>query len=127
MLWNILLIVGAVYLYQHLSESYNYWKNRNIKSTNSWPLIGDMGPWLYEKLSFPELLQEMYNKFSGRYFGFHKYTQPVLMLKDPELIKQITVKQFDSFLNHKEFLSGNMKPEIEQYCLSALTGIEMLY
>lgn len=32
------------------------------------------------------------------------------MLRDPELIKQITVKDFDSFMNHRVILKEDSEP-----------------
>lgn len=36
--------------------------------------------------------------------GFYQFTIPSLLLKDPELIKQITVKDFDYFTDHRTFI-----------------------
>lgn len=35
----------------------------------------------------------------------YQFNLPTLVIKDPELIKQILVKDFDHFLDHKPFLS----------------------
>ena len=35
-----------------------------------------------------------------RVFGFFNSVVPLYVIKDPELIKRITIKDFDSFINH---------------------------
>ncbi|KAF5286988.1 hypothetical protein FQA39_LY16102 [Lamprigera yunnana] len=40
----------------------------------------------------------------SRYYGTYEGFRPVLVLKDPELIKQLGVKDFDHFKNHKDLV-----------------------
>lgn len=39
--------------------------------------------------------------FFCRYIGLHQFNNPSLVLKDPELIKQIAIKNFDHFTDRK--------------------------
>ncbi|EFA09239.2 cytochrome P450 9Z1 [Tribolium castaneum] len=41
---------------------------------------------------------------NSRYCGMYQFTMPTLVVRDPDLIKQITVKDFDYFLNHRTFI-----------------------
>ena len=43
--------------------------------------------------------------YNYRYFGIYQTIIPVLMIKDPGLIKQITVKNFEHFVDHMPFVS----------------------
>lgn len=45
-------------------------------------------------------------------------TLPTLMLRDPELIKQVTVKDFDHFVNHRPIVSENQDPVWNRNLLS---------
>lgn len=47
----------------------------------------------------------------NRYIGIYGLMQePVLLLKDPDLIKQITVKDFDAFPQHKTIVDEDADP-----------------
>lgn len=59
---------------------------------------------------------------SCRFVGLHQFTNPVLMIRDPELIKKITVKDFDSFMNHRVVISEDNEPIFGKNLLS-LKGI----
>uniref|UniRef100_A0AAR5P3G8 Cytochrome P450 n=1 Tax=Dendroctonus ponderosae TaxID=77166 RepID=A0AAR5P3G8_DENPD len=48
--------------------------------------------------------------FCFRYSGFYQFSVPTLMLKDPELIKQITVKDFDHFTDHRAAIDPELEP-----------------
>lgn len=39
--------------------------------------------------------------------GIYSFLQPSLFLKDPDLIKQITVKDFDHFVDRQPFMAPN--------------------
>jgi hypothetical protein len=62
--------------------------------------------------------------FFFRYYGSYNFTIPSLILKDPELVKQITVKDFDHFVDHNTFLSEEVDP-LWGKNLFALTGNEI--
>lgn len=40
-----------------------------------------------------------------RLFGFCEFGQPIVLLRDPELIKQITIKDFEYFEDHSSFIT----------------------
>lgn len=40
-----------------------------------------------------------------RFFGIFDFTRPVLIIRDPDIIKQITIKDFEHFLDHRPFIA----------------------
>ena len=61
-----------------------------------------MAPVVFRVLSFPDFAVYMYNKLKGcKYGGMYQFMSPVLFLRDPELIKMVTVKDFEHFLDHQ--------------------------
>lgn len=43
-------------------------------------------------------------------YGFFDLTVPLLMISDPELIKRITIKDFDHFVDHRQYLPPDCEP-----------------
>ena len=54
------------------------------------------GPWLRHQFNGLELNMERHHKY-GSIFGCYRMSAPFIYVADPELIKQITVKDFDNF------------------------------
>ncbi|NP_001166017.1 cytochrome P450 9e2-like [Nasonia vitripennis] len=90
---------------------YTYWKRRKMLHLESVPIIGNNYPMLFGIDSFPMHAQKMYKKFSGaRYYGCFDFRKPVVIIKDPDLIKEICVKNFDDFTDHLTFVTEEMDP-----------------
>lgn len=45
-----------------------------------------------------------------RYVGVFQFMIPMLMIKDLELIKQITIKDFDQMMNRRQIVTEEMEP-----------------
>lgn len=66
---------------------------------------------MMKKLSFAELVSDLYEEFpKAKYSGAFEFTDPIYVLRDPELIKTVTVKHFDHFPNHKSFGDESIDP-----------------
>ncbi|XP_031355494.1 cytochrome P450 9e2-like [Photinus pyralis] len=58
-----------------------------------------------------DIYRLMYDAFPDvRFAGVYLITSPLLVIKDPELIKQITVKDFEYFLDHSRYLPDESEP-----------------
>jgi cytochrome P450 family 9 len=70
-----------------------------------------MAPAVFRVLSFPDLTLDMYSRLKGyKYGGVFQFMNPTLMLRDPELIKMVTVKDFEHFLDHQAPISEEAEP-----------------
>jgi hypothetical protein len=70
-----------------------------------------MAPVVFRALSFPDFVVYMYNKLKGyKYGGVFQFLIPVVLLRDPELIKMVTVKDFEHFLDHQAPVSEEAEP-----------------
>lgn len=56
----------------------------------------------------------------------YEMTSPDLIIHDPDLIKQITVKDFDYFTDHRSYLPENADPLFSKN-LFALKGTETYF
>ncbi|KAF5304581.1 hypothetical protein FQA39_LY09632 [Lamprigera yunnana] len=111
MLTAIFVLVNIVFLlvllYYKFSIVKNYWAKKSVPYVKPFPLVGNMGSNLLKRKNIVELLDELYYSHpNARYIGIHQFHQPTLMVRDPELIKSITVKDFASFCDHSAFNRG---------------------
>jgi cytochrome P450 family 9 len=75
------------------------------------PFIGSMGPSLLRRQYFPQLLMHVYNELKDHpYGGLFIFKQPVVVLRDPELIKTIAVKDFEYFMDHRSIFPEDGEP-----------------
>ncbi|KAL1509793.1 hypothetical protein ABEB36_004475 [Hypothenemus hampei] len=122
MLTYLLLGAAAVGLWYLFIRPLNYFKRMGVKQLKPWPILGDTYVTLFRISSTGDFIRDAYNSFGkSRYGGIYQFNLPTLMLKDPELIKQLTIKDFDHFTDHNTFF----KPEVDPLWsnnLFALTG-----
>lgn len=109
-LWYVTVVLFLLYFYIRLIKPHGHWKKKNTTYKNPWPIVGNMGSFLLRQKSFSEWIRNIYNECNGRYLGVYQFLSPMLLIKDPELIKKITIKDFDCFVNHKGFVSEKIDP-----------------
>uniref|UniRef100_A0A6P7H0G8 Cytochrome P450 9e2-like n=1 Tax=Diabrotica virgifera virgifera TaxID=50390 RepID=A0A6P7H0G8_DIAVI len=98
--WLLAVIIALFYYYAIRPMS--YWRRKGVISEDGYWLFGSQLRVLFNLESSYEMLQRVYQLApNARYIGMYELTTPVLMIKDPKLLKQITVKEFDHFANHK--------------------------
>ncbi|KAF2894714.1 hypothetical protein ILUMI_11459 [Ignelater luminosus] len=111
MLLIILTSIFVFLIYFAFIKPHRYWKERGVKHERPWPLFGNLVSIIFQKQSLPEFFRETYNKHEGeRYVAFYQFNLPSLMLRDPELIKQIGVKDFEAFPEHTMFAPEESDP-----------------
>nr|UUB32703.1 cytochrome P450 CYP9Z52 [Dendroctonus valens] len=111
MLWLILLITLAVLIWFRFLKPMNHFIKMGVKQSKPWPLVGDQWRTVFRQISFLESVEYYYNMFPGtRYSGFYQFSIPTLVIKDPDLLKQITVKDFDHFSDHRTFVDADVDP-----------------
>ncbi|XP_001605061.4 cytochrome P450 9e2 [Nasonia vitripennis] len=75
------------------------------------PFLGFMASNFFPRLHLHNVVRDMYNwNREAKYIGCHMFTSPQLMLRDLDLIKAVTVKNFDHFSDHKTFVDESMDP-----------------
>ncbi|XP_012253053.2 cytochrome P450 9e2-like [Athalia rosae] len=114
--WVILLtiLVGAA-IYWFSTRNFNFFKNLGIPYVKPWPIFGNMGKMFFRIEAMPYMIQEVYKSHpDAKYIGFFDFSTPIIMIRDPELIKQIAIKDFDSFPNHRMFITSPNEPLFEK-------------
>jgi cytochrome P450 family 6 len=93
------LLLGALALcYWLVKKQFNYWEERGFLSPPSVFPFGSLKG-VGTKVTTAEGVQEIYKKFKGKTpaAGIFFFLSPSLLPIDPELIKNILVRDFSSF------------------------------
>ncbi|XP_011150785.1 cytochrome P450 9e2-like [Harpegnathos saltator] len=101
----VLKVIAFVYHQQ------TYWKKRNVPYIHTIPSMKISLRALLRHIDFTEYNQFIYNYVSdAKYIGLMSLNTPLVLLRDPELIKDVMVKDFEHFPDHKSILSEEVEP-----------------
>ncbi|KAK5641880.1 hypothetical protein RI129_010427 [Pyrocoelia pectoralis] len=109
----------CLFVYFVLIRPFQYWTKRGVIQFSVWRLWLENLKMFLQFNSLSDSFKVLYDAFPGvRYSGMYQITKPVLVIKDPELIKQITVKDFDHFIDHSQFNNEESDPLWEKNLFS---------
>lgn len=108
--------VTIALIYYLLQKQYSYWNKQNVPSIKPTPILGNYGDFIFQKKHMAYVTAELYNQFPNEpYIGTFFGTSPTLIVKDLELLKLITTKDFYNFNSreaadhiHKEEFARNL-------------------
>ncbi|KAJ9573564.1 hypothetical protein L9F63_009049 [Diploptera punctata] len=101
----------VVYAYFLGTWTHDHFSKRNIPSLKSVPFFGSMAPIIFRQKSYPDFILDMYNGLKGhKYGGMYGFMSPIIVLRDPELIKMVTVKDFENFLDRRSLFTEDIEP-----------------
>ncbi|XP_072763800.1 cytochrome P450 9e2-like [Anoplolepis gracilipes] len=96
------VIAGALGIYYYFFKHLNFFEKHGIPHKMSFPLVGST---LFRRESAAELVKSLYDLSpDAKYVGMYDLSRPVIVLRDPELIKSIALKHFDMFMDHLSFI-----------------------
>lgn len=97
-LWVVILIVVLSALYHLLKNGHKYWTERGVAQIKPNLFFGNVGSVLVGGNSLIQLFSDLYGQGrQHKYIGIYSFQRPILLVKDPELIKLILTKDFTYF------------------------------
>ncbi|KAL0841632.1 hypothetical protein ABMA28_015287 [Loxostege sticticalis] len=103
------VLVAAVWLY--FRRLHSRFSRYGVKNLPPLPVIGNSLAGWKRKEHLVEEQERIYNSFPDEKFvGRFELLHAILMLRDIEVIKKITVKDFDYFLDHRTIVDENTDP-----------------
>jgi cytochrome P450 family 6 len=113
------IILAVIYIY--IKSSYSYWTKLGIPTYNPVVPFGNFSEAFVKNTGFQALLTEFYKAFEGHKLGgLYGLTSRFLLVRDPDLIRDILVKDFDRFHDRGVNVVENADP-LQQH-LFALSG-----
>ena len=108
--WTLLIGVGAA-IYYYFKKSLSYFEDLGIPYLPGWPILGNMGAPTFHLKHVSKIVVEIYYvNPEAKYVGAFDFVRPIFVLRDPELIKNVTMKSFDNFPDHKMFIDESVDP-----------------
>lgn len=94
-LWAIALAIS----YFYVKYLYSYWPRRGVPYFKPTFPFGNFGKILKQKLSLSEIIDELYRRTTVPFIGVYGAFRPMLMIRDPDLIRTILIKDFQYFVD----------------------------
>lgn len=106
-------MVALTVIVYYLREKYQYFKRRGVPTPKIFPVLGNLKEFFFRIKTMPDMYKDMYNQYpKNRFFGIYEFVNPAYVIRDPELIKQIFVKDFENFANHRNKIDAEIDPLI---------------
>lgn len=110
---GIALSVLLSYVYYTWMSAYTYWKRRNVPYLEPAFPFGNFSDVILFRKNFSDSWLSVYNEIGNRPFcGVYSVKTPILVIKDPKLIKRIMTKDFNHFTDHGWFTNPKHEPLI---------------
>ncbi|XP_011638707.1 cytochrome P450 9e2-like [Pogonomyrmex barbatus] len=112
LLLTTLIVIVVSKVIATMNRMYFYWKGKGIPYMPNSLSSAIMG-WkmLAGRFHFTEWCDYLYYYFpNAKYFGMVDFATPAILLRDPELIKDTMVKDFEHFQDHRAFVDENLEP-----------------
>lgn len=115
-----LVVVILTKFVTSLYHKHTYWKRHGVPNMQELPSTGSR--WWLWRTTFLEYIKFVYtNHTKVRYVGTVQFWRPTIIVRDPELIKDVAIKHFDHFTDHRTLVSEEYEPVFGSNLLT-LTG-----
>ncbi|XP_011308571.1 cytochrome P450 9e2-like [Fopius arisanus] len=105
---SFLLLIISIYYWLN---RYSYFDKLDVIHKKPLPFVGNSLPFLIRSKTFAEFIEDAYNlDRDAKYVGLYDFSDPVVVIRDPELIKNITIKSFDHFVDHRTIIDSEQEP-----------------
>ncbi|XP_034180230.2 cytochrome P450 9e2-like [Osmia lignaria lignaria] len=105
------LIIGLAKLISIVYIQHTYWKKRNAPYIKGMPVFGSSWRLFLRRISFPDCCKFIYNYYPNlRYVCVMDFSTPGVVIRDPVLIREIAIKNFEHFPDHQSFINEKIDP-----------------
>nr|AJN91170.1 cytochrome P450 monooxygenase CYP6CV1 [Cnaphalocrocis medinalis] len=84
--------------YYWTKKKFSYWSNKGVIGPTPLPIVGNFGTVMLQQESAQLYVKKVHLKYKGeKLVGIYRGSQPVILVRDPELIKHVLIKDFNIF------------------------------
>lgn len=98
--WVVTIVSSLFILYRYVTSSFDYFSQQGIPGPKPIPIFGNM--WGIWKANIPDYDMALVQKY-GKVFGYFDGSLPNLWITDVAMIKAMYVKDFDHFVDRRNF------------------------
>jgi cytochrome P450 family 6 len=100
-----------LFLYAYYRFCYSYWKKKGVAYLEPSFPFGNIGDAILQRKSCGLAIHDIYNKLDGYELGgAFSFIRPMLIVREPEMIKNILVKDFVHFHDHGTYFDEEGDP-----------------
>lgn len=94
----IIFLSFWILAYLYMTRKFKYWQKRGIMELTPTPFIGNFWDCFFLKTPPANFVRDLYAQAKGLpYMGFYVFDKPFILIRDPELVKHVLVKDFNYF------------------------------
>lgn len=113
---SLLLILTAlittliVSIYFYVKNTFSYWKRKGVPFVEPVFPFGNLKNVFLQKSSLPGQLSELYKSTDEPFCGIYSSMEPILLVRDPQTVRDILVKDFPYFNERGWFVDEKVDP-----------------
>lgn len=122
-----------VALYYYFTSTFDFWKVRGVPGPKPIPVLGNIKDVMLLRMSICHYLTNINEEFKSEpLVGIFTRRTPVLIVQDPDLIKDVLIKDFSKFADrgfqiHEKVKTGNQLNREKCCCTPLLNIISCLF
>jgi hypothetical protein len=98
-------------LYFYFTRNFNFWKKLGIPYAKPVPFVGNVKDVMLLKVNIGKSLKTLYDDHSDKpYVGIFVFDQPILLVRDLDLVKNILIKDAQNFIDRIISFDENLDP-----------------
>ena len=105
--------IAAVFLalYYYFTSTFDFWKIRGVHGPTPIPLFGNVKDVMFTRICMSDYLRKLYEEYRNEpMIGMFMRKTPVLILRDPDLIKDVLIRDFSKFADRGGPVHDKMEP-----------------
>ncbi|CAG9827797.1 unnamed protein product [Diabrotica balteata] len=111
MFWILAAILAATLIYLCFIKPLYHWRERCVLQKGFFEAFTFSWFFLFRRFTLTENVINLYKSFPGtRYYGLYQFNVPSLLITDVDLLKQMVIKDFEHFNEHRGFAREDVDP-----------------
>lgn len=109
---GLAVLIGSLTLiYLLLRRTYSYWERKGFKTLSGYNYVfGHFKENLTQREFVGDLITRLYNSTSAPFVGIYSILRPILLVRNPELIRSILIKDFAHFTDRNVHCNEEFDP-----------------